>query len=278
MRLWLFLHLCIIYSMILISGQAHSLEQDKTYVFGVVPQFEANKLRDIWQPVINYLESETGYRFRIKGSPTIPDFESEFMQGDFDFAYMNPYHIMLANRKKGYIPLVKDAGTTLYGVLVVTKDSSISQISELNGSTVAFPAPNALGASLLMRQEIADKFNTRIIPTYVKTHDSVYLNVLLGEAVAGAGVQKTLDQQRPEYKSALKIIHKTREFSPHPIAAHPGVPEEVRQAVKTALLKLGKTDEGRKVLARVPIMQIGETSMEDYLPLETLGLERFYVQ
>lgn len=264
--------------MILISGQAHSLEQDKTYVFGVVPQFEANKLRNIWQPVINYLESETGYRFRIKGSPTIPDFESEFMQGDFDFAYMNPYHIMLANRKKGYIPLVKDAGTTLYGVLVVTKDSSISQISELNGSTVAFPAPNALGASLLMRQEIADKFNTRIIPTYVKTHDSVYLNVLLGEAVAGAGVQKTLDQQRPEYKSALKIIHKTREFSPHPIAAHPGVPEEVRQAVKTALLKLGKTDEGRKVLARVPIMQIGETSMEDYLPLETLGLERFYVQ
>jgi phosphonate transport system substrate-binding protein len=264
--------------MILVCGRVHSAESDKTYVFGVVPQFEANKLRTIWQPVINYLELETGLRFRIKGSPTIPDFESEFMQGDFDFAYMNPYHIMLANRKKGYIPLVKDAGTTLHGVLVVKKDSGISQISELNGRTVAFPAPNALGASLLMRQEIIDRFHTRINPAYVKTHDSVYLNVLLGEAAAGAGVQKTLDQQRPEYRSALKIIHKTREFSPHPIAAHPGVPEKVRQAVKTALLKLGKTDEGRNILTRIPIMQIGETSMEDYLPLAALGLERFYVQ
>ena len=121
--------------MILVCGRAHSAEGDKTYVFGVVPQFEANKLRTIWQPVINYLELETGLRFRIKGSPTIPDFESEFMQGDFDFAYMNPYHIMLANRKKGYIPLVKDAGTTLHGVLVVKKDIIKKDLTEVENAT-----------------------------------------------------------------------------------------------------------------------------------------------
>ena len=257
-------------------GSLHASE-DRIYVFGIVPQFEASRLRKIWQPVINYLNSETPYKFRIKGSPTIPDFESEFMQGDFDFAYMNPYHIMLANEKKGYIPLVKDTGRSLHGVLVVKKDGDIDEVSQLNGKTVAFPAPNALGASLLMRQEIRDLFKIRIIPTYVKTHDSVYLNVLLGEATAGGGVQKTLDQQRPEYKSALKVIHRTREFPPHPIAAHPRVAKEVIAAVKGALLQLGNTDTGRQWLANIPIQKIGEASMDDYQDLKDLELERFYI-
>ena len=252
--------------------------QDKTYVFGIVPQFEANRLRQIWQPIVNYIENETGYNFRIKGSPTIPDFESEFMQGDFDFAYMNPYHIMLANKQKGYIPLVKDTGTKLYGVLVTRNDSGITKISQLDGKTVAFPAPNALGASLILRQEINDHFKTRIIPSYVKTHDSVYLNVLLGEATAGGGVQKTLNQQKPEYRRALKIIHQTIDFAPHPIAAHPMVPKHVRLAVKNALLKLGNSEKGRQWLANIPIKKIGEATMDDYLVLNDLELDRFYIQ
>lgn len=269
--------ICLLFFYCMPAVSLHANE-DKTYVFGIVPQFEANKLRKIWQPIVNYLEEETGYNFRIKGSPTIPDFESEFMQGDFDFAYMNPYHIMLANKQKGYIPLVKDVGTKLYGVLVTRNDSDIANVSQLDGKTVAFPAPNALGASLIMRQEINDHFKTKIIPSYVKTHDSVYLNVLLGEAAAGAGVQKTLSQQKPEYRRALKIIHQTVEFAPHPIAAHPMVPDHVVLAVKDALLKLGSTEKGRQWLASIPIKEIGEASMDDYLVLNDLQLDRFYIK
>jgi len=258
--------------------KAYADDQDKEYIVGIVPQFETRRLHQIWQPILNYLFQETGHKLILRGSPTIPDFETEFMQGKFDFAYMNPYHIMLANQIQGYLPLVRDRGRTLYGVLVVRKDSNINSVKELAGKTLAFPAPNALGASLQIRQEITDKFRIKINPIYVKTHDSVYLSVLLGEAAAGGGVQKTLDLQIDHYRAALKIIHRTEDVVPHPFSAHPRVPLNVQEDIKLALLKLGQSDSGAALLAKIPMKQIGPTQMGDYLPLKALGLERFYIK
>ena len=259
-------------------NSSFALNQEKTYSFGVVPQFEAKKLHAIWEPILTYLKNETGYRFILRGSPTIPEFETQFIQGEFDFAYMNPYHLAVANEKAGYQPILRDHGRKLYGILVVRKDSNITSPSQLNGKALAFPAQNALGASLQIRQELIDTFNIDFLPKYVKTHDSVYLNVLLGRAAAGGGVQKTLQQQRPEVREALQVIHQTQKVTPHPIAVLPSVPEEVKNAVTAALIKYGQTDEGRSQLAKVPIKEIGRADLADYLPLIKLGLERFYKQ
>jgi len=265
---------CIILSAVSVPAIAG----DPVYKIGVVPQFEARRLHQIWQPILNHLERETGYTFELSGSPTIPAFESEFMQGIFDFVYLNPYHLVIANKEMGYTPLVRDIGKKLFGVLVVSKSGNVKDVKDLAGKVVAFPAPNALGASLQMRQELTDLFGIEISPRYVKTHDSVYLNVLLGEAAAGGGVQKTLDQQKDDIKNNLKLIHKTTPVAPHPFAVHPRVPNEVANDVKRALLALGETQSGKKMLSLVPIKQIGKATIEDYLNLLRMGLERFYVK
>ncbi len=249
-----------------------------TYKFGAVPQFEARRLHQIWQPILNYLEKETGHQFEMVGSPTIPAFEAEFLDGTFDFSYMNPYHLILASQLQGYEPIIRDNGRKLFGVLTVKKDSGINNVKDLDGKILAFPAPNALGASLQMRQELTDKFGLTFSSRYVKTHDSVYLNVLLGEAAAGGGVQKTLNRQQEKIKNHLTVIHKTTPVAPHPIAAHPRVPQDVVNKVKQALLKLGQSDEGRNILARVPMKKVGPASLDDYVILKTMGLERFYVK
>ncbi len=249
-----------------------------TYTFGAVPQFEIRRLHQIWLPVLKYLEKETGFQFEMVGSPTIPAFEAEFLDGRFDFSYMNPYHLVLASQKQGYVPIVRDTGRKLFGVLVVKKDSNIKTAQDLDGKTLAFPAPNALGASLQIRQELTDKFGLNFSSRYVKTHDSVYLNVLLGEVAAGGGVQKTLNSQQEKIKNNLKVIHKTTPVAPHPIAAHPRVPQDVANKVKQALLKLGQSEDGRKILANIPIKQVGEATIDDYETLNTMGLERFYVK
>ncbi len=255
-----------------------ALARERVYSVGVVPQFEARKLRRIWQPIINYLEQETGYQFKIVGSPTIGGFEQELLRGDFDFAYMNPLHLVLANGTIGYRPLVRDRGRNLYGVLVVRKGSEIENVFQLAGKTVSFPAPRALGATLLIKQELEDIFKIEVHSSYAKTHDSVYLNVLLGNAVAGGGVQQTFDRQLKEYRKGLKIIHKTKGVPSHPFAVHPAVPEDVATAVQDAFLKLGETSAGRDILATVPILEVGVSTTSEYSTLERLGLERFYSQ
>ncbi|MDH5660482.1 MAG: phosphate/phosphite/phosphonate ABC transporter substrate-binding protein [Gammaproteobacteria bacterium] len=253
-------------------------EKKRVYTIGIVPQFEIRHIRKIWNPIINEIQKNTGYKLKLVGSPTIPDFEREFNAGGFDFAYMNPYHILLAQKNQGYIPLVKDNGRKLHGILVVRNDSGINSVKDLHGKKIAFPAPNALGASLLIRANLKNDFNIKINPVYVKTHSSVYLNVVVKQTAAGGGVQKTLNQQRENIKGALKVLHRTPEVAPHPFAVHPRVPEEVRKKIKQTLLLLGDNVIGQSLLAKIPMKKIGSAAIEDYTPLKKFQLENFHVK
>ena len=260
---------------LLLTSMPLLADTGKTYIVGVVPQFETRRLHAIWRPILDQLEQKTGLKFALQGSPSITDFEKEFLAGKFDFAYMNPYHLAWAYESVGYLPLIREHGKQLNGVLVVRTDSEVKDLSELEGKIVVFPSPNALGASLLIRADLQDIYKVNIIPRYVKTHDSVYLNVALKQAAAGGGVQKTLISQQAQIRDSLKVLYQTRSIAPHPFAAHPRVDEAIRQQVQQALLEMASTDTGNQLLSKIPIRKIGTANIDDYLPLTKMGLERF---
>ncbi|MBF0257015.1 MAG: phosphate/phosphite/phosphonate ABC transporter substrate-binding protein [Gammaproteobacteria bacterium] len=244
---------------------------------GVVPQYEERKLQAAWQPILQHLQEQTGETFALRPAKNIPEFERELNAGHYDLAYMNPFHLVMANKQQGYLPLVRDTERQLFGVLVVAANGEIDSPAQLDGKPVAFPAPNALGASLQMRQELLDLFGAQVIPQYVKTHDAVYLNVKLGVTAAGGGIARTLDQQRPLVRDALRVIHSTRKVASHPIAALPSLSETRREAITQALLQLAESESGRQMLQLIPMAKIGPASLADYAPLQQMGLERFYV-
>ena len=98
----------------------------KVYSVGIVPQHETHRLHAIWRPILDQLEKDTGLKFKLQGSPTIPTFEKEFLAGKFDFAYMNPYHLIWSHETIGYQPLIRDHSKKLHGVLVVHKDNPLA--------------------------------------------------------------------------------------------------------------------------------------------------------
>lgn len=247
------------------------------YLVGIVPQFDKRKTHQIWTPILSELEIRTGFKFKLVGSKIIPDFEKQYLKGKFDFAYMNPYFMLLAHKQQGYTPLVKDVGRKLYGIVVVRKDSPIQNIKQLNGEIVAFPSANAMGASLVPRADLINKFNIKITPMYVQTHTSVYLNVIQRRTKAGGGVQKTLEQQPQSLRDLLRVLYKTREFNPHAFAAHGRIPAEHRKLVRNALLEMGETERGRAMLRKIPVKKIGQAHMDDYKELEQWGLDKVYV-
>lgn len=264
--------------MLVLAGFADAeAESREVYTVGVVPQFDAVRLQRIWRPILHLLEERTGYRFKMGVSRTITEFERELMQGTFDFAYMNPYQLIIANQAKGYLPLVRDHGRQLCGVLVVRNDSAISNPRDLQGRPVAYPSANALGASLQMRQELYDLFGVTTHPKYVHTHDQVYLNVLLGETDAGGGVRETMEKQKPMYRNALRVVYSTAKIPPHPLAASPRVPRKVRQRVQRTLLGMGKTEQGKSLLVKIPVRRIGPANLQDYESIKLRDLDRFAV-
>lgn len=247
------------------------------YSFGVVPQFEQRKLFQIWRPILSELERRTGFRFVLKGSSKIPAFEQRFMAGGFDFAYMNPYHLVIASSSQGYIPLIRDGGRSLHGILVVRKDSGIETVAQLAGKTISFPSPNALGASLLMRAELKGTFGIDFEPKYVQTHSSVYLHILKNLVDAGGGVTQTLELQKPSIKNNLKVLFETRGIATHPVAVHPRVPVEHQMRVRNALLDMAAGKRGKDLFRQVPIKQVVAASMSDYESITMWGLEKYYV-
>jgi len=262
----------------LVAGLNSLYAEEKTYSFGIVPQFEARKLASIWVPILDNLEKETGYKFLMEGSARIPEFEAAFQRGMFDFAYMNPYHALVGFETQGYVPLVRDGGRQLYGVLVVKKESPYQNLKDLEGQLIAFPAPNALGASLLMRTELVKDFGLKFTPIYAQTHTSSYLNVVLKKTAAAGGVMASLKKQKKSIQDNLRILHETKKMAPHPLVAHPRVPSHVVAKVKQAFMKMNGSIEGRKMLSGIPMKKAVEAKSQDYQILKGWGLQEFYVK
>jgi phosphonate transport system substrate-binding protein len=244
------------------------------YVLGVVPQAKSEKLQSVWRPIIKIFKKQ-GINIKFVGAPNIPEFEKRLKAGKYDIAYMNPYHLLMANKSQGYQPIARDTSKKLQGILVVRKDRKMNNVEDLKDGNMAFPAPNALGASLLMRAELAEQHGMKLHPTYVKTHTAVYRNIANGNYSAGGGVMRTFNAQPQSLKDQLKIVYKTQEVAPHPIAIHPRVNKADAEKIKQIFIKLGQSERGRRLLSRIPIKHIGEATFSDYEILQSLNLDKF---
>lgn len=265
-------------SILVLALCASPAAADQQFSFGVVPQFEARRLSEIWTPILEQLEARTGLEFKMIGSPRIPEFEQAFGRGEFDFSYMNPYHSLVAFSRQGYEPLVRDGDRKLSGVLVVTKDSPYKTVSDLENARIAFPAPNAFGASLLIRANLDRVHDLNFVPDFVNTHSSAYLNVVLGEADAAGGVMSTFMALDPDVRDHLRILYETPEMPPHPIVVHPRVPREIAERVQRAFLEIAATPEGAEILSKIPMRRAVATQASDYGSLTKLELEDYYVE
>lgn len=252
-------------------------EAGQAYSFSVVPQFAPVDIGMRWSPLLKRLEADTGFVFQLRVREKTPDFEAEFLRGDPDFLYLNPYHMVMAAKARGYVPLVRGA-ESLHGILVVGKGGPVKTLSDLDGAKLAFPSPNAFGSSLYMRAYLAEQERLHFSPVYVGTHQNVYRHVLLGEEAAGGGIMATLEREPASAQSRLHILFKTPEAASHPIAAHPRVPRMVRDKVVNALIAMNRDADGRKLLADVDMSDaVLADFARDYHPLEKLKLDRYLV-
>ncbi len=263
-------------ALLVLAVSTPSARAQDAYSIGIVPQFEARKLTAIWTPILEEVSKRAGVTLTMQGSPKIPEFEKHFAKGDFDFAYMNPYHALVAHAEQGYEPIIRDGGRELFGVLVVRKDAPYKTVEDLRGKNIAFPAPNALGASLLMRAVLQREHALSYEANFVNTHSSAYFNVVLGEAAAAGGVMGTLRSLDPKVRDQLRVLFETPRLPPHPIMVHPRVPLEVRNRVAEAFLALAASPEGQKLMERIPMRAATPATMQDYDKIRKLDLDAFY--
>lgn len=221
----------------------------ETYTVGIVPQQASAIMARKWLPLLNYLTQNSHIELSFKTAPTIPEFEKRLQQGEYDFAYMNPYHYaVMFSQNPGYQVLAHEKNLRLQGILVVRKDSPITDIKQLDGTDLAFPAPAAFAASILPRLELK-KQGIHIQPYFVASHDSVYIAVARNFFPAGGGILKTFEMMPSEIRDQLRILWRTELYTPHAFAAHPRVTPEVRKALTDVMVAMDSDPTAMKILS-----------------------------
>lgn len=254
---------------------AYAQTDAKALTLAVVPQFQAADVHRNWTPVIERIKQVTGLNVVLRITKDIPTFEDEFQAGQADLVYLNPYHQVMAYLAQGYVPLVRDA-QLLTGIVVVRKDDPIQSMAQLAGKEIAYPAPNAFGASLLVRSHLAEVDKVQTQPFYAKTHTNAYRQVIVGKSAAAGGVRATLEKEPEEVRAALRVLWETPGAAPHPLSAHPRVPAQQAQAITNAILKMAAEPQGQELLKAILMPQpVRADYARDYRPLEKLKLDKY---
>lgn len=275
-----FLFLCLTLICVRLAEAAPCLgakTSKSSYSVYLIPRLPATRLYQNWAPFLKRLGEENGLCFKLYIPANFIEFEQAILAGKPDFVLLNPYHQIMVARTPGYVPLVRDQQSRLAGVLVVRKDSSVQNIHQLEGATVAFPASNAYVASLLMRALFAQE-NVHINPSYVGSHNNVYRAVALGTVDAGGGANTTLKQEPAALQSQLRVLFTTPDYVPHPFSAHPRITRDVQDKVITGFLKMADDSAGQDMLKAIQMtLPTRADYVRDYQGLERLKLEQFAV-
>lgn len=236
----------------------------KTLIFGVVPQQSPIELIKEWQPVVTYLENVTGEKIILKVERSIPEFEKVLYSGGYDIAYMNPYHYVVAHKRKGYRAAIRDE-KNIIGILVVRKNSGFRDVSLLKGKQFLFPAPDAFAATLLTKYELLKKYGIDVNKEknyrYVNSHDSVYKGVSRGIGDVGGGIERTFNTlEDKETKDSLVILYKTKAYASHPFAYNPSMPDKLKAKMTKAILEI--PDQMVSSLSMKHLIQTDDTEFD----------------
>ena len=71
----------------------------------IVPQLTVSKTYAYWAPLLEKLGLKSKQCFELIVPATIPLFEKELLSGKPDFAFVNPYHGVMAFRIQKYMPV-----------------------------------------------------------------------------------------------------------------------------------------------------------------------------
>lgn len=207
----------------------------------IVPQQSPLELSKKWLKITNYLHKKTGLNIIFKTEKSISIFEEKLYNGEYDIAYMNPYHFIVANEKQNYKAFVRSKDD-IVGIILGKKEREFN-VNNLKETTFLFPAPNAFAATLLIKYELKKKYNfdidkdTKVL--YVNSHDSVYKGVIREVGDFGGGITRTFNNFKDGAdKDKIDIVYKTNNYPSHPFASHPRISKEVVEKVSKAIIEM----------------------------------------
>ncbi len=243
------------------------------YTIAVIPSTPTVAMHAKWSPLLERLTEKTGQRFELKLYERMAEFERDIGDGIPEFIFASPIQTVIAYQMQRYVPLVRGGKAISVG-LFVRKDSPIRSIEDLTGKTISFVGNKNL-CSVFIRHLLAKQGKPLSYEsTYAGSTSNVIKSVLLGKSTAGAVFLPELERESVENRNQLRSIVETPKIAPHPLSAHPRVPQPVREKVKKAILEIASDKEGAELLRSVRLpAPVAADYRQDYRSLELIDVK-----
>ncbi len=243
--------------------------QAATYTIAIEPTYPPEQAREVYKPLLDYLGKSTGHTFNLV-APRNYHFHWRDIRNNakVDFTFEEAHFVDYRARRNGFVPLARLAEPSSYTLLASTEHADRGMDGLVGYRVVCMPSPS-LGFALL-----AEMFKNPLAQADIRSEASSWRDgvemVFSGEA-EGAMVPTFLAQQYPN----LVAVQTSREFPGAAVSASPDVPEDVREAVKTALLAMHEDAGLYTVLTDIGATRFEPASIEDYRGSEAM-LKAFF--
>lgn len=214
--------------------------QDVIY-FGFDRRLETKEDVKIYIPLLEYLEKETGYQFKIHVTPANSNIVEELGQGKIQMAAIGTLGYLQAREKYGVLISVRGLNIEdkdkYKAAIVALPNSSINSIADISGKSFAFGDPTSTQGHLIPMMMLSlngIELNSLNYYQHFASHSEVANAVMSGRFEAG-GMQDTLAQSL-ESKGLLKIVAMSEEFPSSGIAFAPSVNKEIIGKITKALI------------------------------------------
>jgi phosphonate transport system substrate-binding protein len=243
-------------------------------IFGVHPLHNPQRLFATYGPLVEYLNRHfPEFTIQLEASRSYDEFDKKLYSRHFHFALPNPYQTINAMEHGYHVFAKMGEDENFRGVILVRKDSGISNIADLKGKTISFPAPTALAATMMPLDYLHSHgldVNKDITLLFSGSQESSIMNVYLGKSAAGATWPPpwlAFVEQNPDIAAELEVKWKTTSLVNNSLVARDDVPPEVVSRMRTLFLALHIHDEGLQLLAALPLSCFEEATDASYQPV-----------
>jgi phosphonate transport system substrate-binding protein len=252
----------------------HAKSHVKEYVVGIHPLHNPQRLMEVYGPIIEYINIRIPeVQFKLEASRNYEEFDKKLDEGHFDFAMPNPYQTV-RSLNHGYRVFGKMGDDQDFrGIILVRKDSNIHEVTDLKGKVVAYPAATALAATMMPQFYLHTHgidVNKDIENRYVGSQESSILSVLRGHVAAGATWPvpwKTFSAEHPEMASQLEVKWQTESLQNNGWVVRKDIPQPIVEKFQTLLFGLNDSEQGRRMLERLPVSRFEVASDNTYQPV-----------
>jgi phosphonate transport system substrate-binding protein len=235
------------------GGGSPSAPAQQTLRLSMIPTTDPGKIIRESQPLIAYLEKETGAKIALTVPTSYVAVVEAIANDQVDIAYLGGFTYVQASKRAGVVPLVqRERDQNFHSLFITQQDSSINSLADLKGHTFAFGDVNSTSGHLMPEYFMREaKVDPAIIAgaLYTGGHDATALAVANKKVDAGALDEAVFQKMVTEGKinpSQIRVFYTTPPFFDYIWVARKGLDRKLADSFTAAFLKLDASDPAQK--------------------------------